>query len=30
VIVQEGGYNLDQLGANVLAFLGGFNLASRL
>jgi acetoin utilization deacetylase AcuC-like enzyme len=30
VIVQEGGYNLDQLGANLIAFLGGFNLASRL
>jgi len=30
VIVQEGGYNLDMLGANLIAFLGGFNLASRL
>ena len=30
VIVQEGGYNLDLLGANVVAFIGGFNLASRL
>jgi acetoin utilization deacetylase AcuC-like enzyme len=30
VIVQEGGYNLEHLGANLIAFLGGFNLASRL
>ena len=30
VIVQEGGYSLDHLGANILAFLGGFILASRL
>ncbi len=30
VLVQEGGYNLDHLGANLMAFLGGFNLASRL
>jgi acetoin utilization deacetylase AcuC-like enzyme len=30
VIVQEGGYGLDLLGANLVAFLGGFNLASRL
>ena len=30
VIAQEGGYNLDYLGANIVAFLGGFNLASRL
>jgi acetoin utilization deacetylase AcuC-like enzyme len=30
VIVQEGGYNLDYLGANIVAFLGGFNLASRM
>jgi acetoin utilization deacetylase AcuC-like enzyme len=30
VIVQEGGYNLDHLGANLIALLGGFNLASRL
>jgi len=30
VLVQEGGYNLDLLGANVVAFIGGFNLASRL
>jgi acetoin utilization deacetylase AcuC-like enzyme len=30
VLVQEGGYNLELLGANVVAFLGGFNLASRM
>jgi acetoin utilization deacetylase AcuC-like enzyme len=30
VIVQEGGYGVDLLGANLVAFLGGFNLASRL
>lgn len=30
VIVQEGGYGLDLLGNNLVAFLGGFNLASRL
>jgi acetoin utilization deacetylase AcuC-like enzyme len=30
VIVQEGGYNLDTLGKNLIAFLGGFNLATRL
>ena len=30
VLVQEGGYNLDLLGANVVAFIGGFNLASRM
>jgi acetoin utilization deacetylase AcuC-like enzyme len=30
VIVQEGGYNLEHLGKNLIAFLGGFSLASRL
>jgi acetoin utilization deacetylase AcuC-like enzyme len=30
VIVQEGGYSLDLLGNNLVAFLGGFNLASRM
>jgi len=30
VIVQEGGYGLDILGNNLVAFLGGFNLASRM
>lgn len=30
VIVQEGGYGLELLGNNLVAFLGGFNLASRL
>ena len=30
VLVQEGGYNLDLLGANAVAFIGGFNLASRM
>ena len=30
VLVQEGGYNLEHLGANVIAFLGGYNLASRM
>lgn len=30
VIVQEGGYGLDLLGPNLIAFLGGFNLASRM
>jgi acetoin utilization deacetylase AcuC-like enzyme len=30
VIVQEGGYALDLLGNNLVAFLGGFNLASRM
>jgi hypothetical protein len=29
-MVQEGGYGLDLLGQNLVAFLGGFNLASRL
>lgn len=29
VIVQEGGYNLEILGRNLIALLGGFNLASR-
>jgi acetoin utilization deacetylase AcuC-like enzyme len=30
VLVQEGGYNVDLLGANVVAFIGGYNLASRM
>jgi acetoin utilization deacetylase AcuC-like enzyme len=30
VVVQEGGYNLDLLGTHVVAFIGGFNLASRM
>jgi acetoin utilization deacetylase AcuC-like enzyme len=30
VMVQEGGYALDLLGQNLVAFLGGFNLASRM
>ena len=30
VVVQEGGYGLDLLGNNLVAFLGGFNLASRM
>jgi acetoin utilization deacetylase AcuC-like enzyme len=30
VVVQEGGYNLEILGPNVVAFIGGFNLASRM
>lgn len=29
-IVQEGGYGLELLGQNLVAFLGGFNLGSRL
>jgi acetoin utilization deacetylase AcuC-like enzyme len=29
-MVQEGGYALDLLGQNLVAFLGGFNLASRM